>query len=58
MGRIGRPKNTEGVPLSCGGCGYRWHWNGNGYFATCPRCHKQIRVRSPPKPIKIKEAFK
>ena len=42
--KIGRPKNDKGLPMTCKRCGYPWRYGGEGYYATCPKCHTPNRV--------------
>lgn len=37
----------------CHRCSYEWDYNGQGYYATCPRCRTTIKVRDvEPKEVK------
>ena len=43
--RVGRPANTEGMNCKCTHCGYEWKTQSKGFYAICPRCHAQIRIK-------------
>ena len=38
---------TEGekMKVKCIYCGYEWDYNGEMYWATCPRCLRKFRIK-------------
>jgi hypothetical protein len=41
-GVIGPKTATQ--TLTCLRCGYSWEYHGEGFYATCPRCHTKTRT--------------
>jgi hypothetical protein len=40
------PKNKTGTKIKCPNCKYAWLTNSKMYFVPCPRCHRQIQLKS------------
>jgi len=39
------PRNTRGIKLQCGHCGYAWFYTGDRDVTSCPNCGWRVRVR-------------
>jgi DNA-directed RNA polymerase subunit RPC12/RpoP len=43
-----KPKNQEGIYLTCQFCGYKWYYKGKNQKATCPGCWHKVPISGDP----------
>ena len=40
-------RNTSGLKVQCGNCGYVWFYNGGNAITSCPHCGYRVRISTP-----------